>query len=48
MSANDVLNILQKYQDRWLAIANNLLYREDEQSVKVLDIAEIIDQSSKD
>ena len=34
MSANDVLNILLKYQDRWLAIANNLLYREDEQSVK--------------
>ena len=34
MSANDVLNILLKYQDRWLSIATNLLYREDEQSVK--------------
>jgi len=34
MSANDVLNILHKYQDKWLSIATNLLYREDEQSVK--------------
>ena len=34
MSANDVLNILYKYQDKWLSIATNLLYREDEQSVK--------------
>ena len=34
MNANDVLNILHKYQDRWLSIATNLLYREDEQSVK--------------
>ena len=34
MSANDVLNILHKYQDKWLSIAANLLYREDEQSVK--------------
>ena len=34
MNANDVLNILHKYQDKWLSIATNLLYREDEQSVK--------------
>ena len=34
MSANDVLNILHKYQDKWLSIATNLLYRDDEQSVK--------------
>lgn len=34
MNANDVLNILHKYQDRWLTIATNLLYRDDEQSVK--------------
>jgi len=34
MKTNDVLNILHKHQEKWLQIASNLLYREDEQAVK--------------
>ncbi len=34
MKTNDVLNILHKHQQKWLQIATNLLYREDEQAVK--------------
>jgi len=34
MKTNDVLNILHKHQQKWLQIASNLLYREDEQAVK--------------
>ena len=34
MKTNDVLNILHKHQEKWLQIASNLLYRDDEQAVK--------------
>ena len=34
MKKNDVLNILHKHQEKWLQIASNLLYRDDEQAVK--------------
>lgn len=34
MKTNDVLNILHKHQQKWLQIASNLLYRDDEQAVK--------------
>tara|TARA_R100001460_G_scaffold92323_3_gene134181 strand:- start:1843 stop:2355 length:513 start_codon:yes stop_codon:yes gene_type:complete len=34
MKTNDVLNILYKYQKKWLKIAKNLLYREDEQLIQ--------------
>ena len=30
MKKNDVLNILHKHQEKWLQIASNLLYRDDE------------------
>ena len=34
MRINDVLNILHKHQEKWLQIAKNLLYKEDEQLIK--------------
>jgi hypothetical protein len=34
MKTNDVLNILHKHQEKWLQIAKNLLYKEDEQLIK--------------
>jgi transcriptional regulator of aromatic amino acid metabolism len=34
MKTNDVLNILHKHQEKWITIASNLLYRDDEQAVK--------------
>lgn len=34
METNDVLNILHKHQEKWLQIAKNLLYKEDDQLIK--------------
>tara|TARA_R100001460_G_scaffold125_1_gene492 strand:+ start:5692 stop:6198 length:507 start_codon:yes stop_codon:yes gene_type:complete len=34
VETNDVLNILHKHQEKWLQIAKNLLYKEDDQLIK--------------